>query len=154
MEKNKKVPKEKIKNNPTTQSAKQTAPVEPGSTIDKQVYQVQSEILGTIVAIPNEEIDILPDTSNVINLKSTDDLNGVNIANGVVDAEVKTPYNIVDTIEFKNGENTLKIALVKKDLRMFRIQIFLNDLMEIRPVTYTGANPAMTMWNLLKQAVK
>jgi hypothetical protein len=37
---------------------------------------------------------------------------------------------------------------------MFRIQVFLNDQVEIRNVTYTGAKTGYGFWNLLKGALK
>lgn len=61
---------------------------------------------------------------------------------------------LIETIDFKNGENTLSIRLSKKHNRMFRIQVFLNDESEIRPVTYTGASTGYSFWNLLKGALK
>jgi hypothetical protein len=61
---------------------------------------------------------------------------------------------IVDQIEFKNGSNILKIIFKKKHNRMFRIQIFMNETTEIRPVTYTGAMTAKSFWNLLKGSLK
>ena len=60
----------------------------------------------------------------------------------------------VDSIEFKQDENILKIVLSRKHNRMYRVQIFLNDSIEIRPTTYTGSAPAMGFWNLLKNSLK
>lgn len=61
---------------------------------------------------------------------------------------------IVDQIEFKNGSNVLKILFKKKHNRMFRVQIFMNEITEIRPVTYTGAMTAKAFWNLLKGSLR
>jgi hypothetical protein len=61
---------------------------------------------------------------------------------------------LIDSIEFTQGANKLKITLSKKRNRMFRVQIFLNDVTEVRPVTYTGSAPAMTFWKLLKGSLK
>lgn len=61
---------------------------------------------------------------------------------------------LVDTIDFMNGDNKLSIRFTKKHNRMFRIQVFLNDENEIRPVTYTGASTGNAFWNLLKGAMK
>lgn len=61
---------------------------------------------------------------------------------------------LIDSLVFKNGENNLTIRFSKKHNRMFRIQIFLNDESEIRPVTYTGASTGYSFWNLLKGALK
>jgi hypothetical protein len=60
----------------------------------------------------------------------------------------------VDSIEFVNGKNTLKIVLSKKHNRMYRVQVYLNNTMEIRPATYTGYAPASTFWGFLKEITK
>lgn len=60
----------------------------------------------------------------------------------------------IDSLEFKHNENILKIVLSRKHNRMFRVQIFLNESIEIRPTTYTGSAPAMAFWNLLKNSLK
>lgn len=66
----------------------------------------------------------------------------------------KKELELIESIEFKNGENTLTIRFSKKHNRMFRIQVFLNDVSEIRPVTYTGASTGYSFWNLLKGSLK
>lgn len=71
----------------------------------------------------------------------------------VVDDEAKS-LELIDSLEFKNGENTLTIRFSKKHNRMFRIQVFLNGESEIRPVTYTGASTGYAFWNLLKGSLK
>lgn len=72
--------------------------------------------------------------------------------------ELSTPVppvdELVDNISFSDGKNTLKIVFIKKQNRMYRIQIFLNDNMEIRPATYTGSNTAEMFWKLLKGSLK
>jgi len=60
----------------------------------------------------------------------------------------------VDSIEFVNGKNTLTVVLSKKHNRMYRVQVFLNNTMEIRPATYTGYSPASTFWGFLKEITK
>lgn len=60
----------------------------------------------------------------------------------------------IESLDFKNGENTLSIRFSKRHNRMFRIQVFLNNENEIRPVTYTGAHTGYAFWNLLKGALK
>ena len=60
----------------------------------------------------------------------------------------------VDSIEFVNGKNTLKIVLSKRHNRMYRVQVFLNNTMEIRPATYSGYAPASTFWGFLKEITK
>ena len=61
---------------------------------------------------------------------------------------------LIETIEFKEGENKLEIRFSKRHNRMYRIQIFLNDEIEIRPVTYTGTSTGKSYWNLLKNSLK
>lgn len=61
---------------------------------------------------------------------------------------------IIDSVSFLNGKNNLKIVLSQKKNRTFRIQIFLNDTQEIRPITCSGNSTALTFWNLLKGSLK
>ena len=61
---------------------------------------------------------------------------------------------LVERVDFFDGKNKLSIAFIKKNSRMFRIQIFLNDSLEIRPVTYNGRSPASAYWELLKSELK
>jgi hypothetical protein len=68
--------------------------------------------------------------------------------------EEAKPLELIESMDFKNGENVLSIRFSKKHNRMFRIQIFLNGENEIRPVTYTGASTGYSFWNLLKGALK
>lgn len=60
----------------------------------------------------------------------------------------------IETLNFKKGDNVLSIRFSKRHNRMFRIQIFLNGELEIRPVTYTGSRTGNAFWNLLKGALK
>ncbi len=64
------------------------------------------------------------------------------------------PLTLIETMDFTSGENKLSIRFSKKNNRMFRIQIFLNDENEIRPVTYNGSSTAYGFWNLLKKSLK
>ena len=59
-----------------------------------------------------------------------------------------------ESVEFKNGENILAIKLFKKANRLYRLQIFLNDTIEIRNTTYNGSSTALNFWNLLKEVMK
>lgn len=70
------------------------------------------------------------------------------------DLEALLPLALLETMDFKNGENKLSIRFSKKNNRMFRIQIFLNDEDEIRPVTYNGSSTAYGFWNLLKKSLR
>ena len=67
--------------------------------------------------------------------------------------EVKE-LELIESLDFMNGTNKLSIRFSKKHNRMFRIQVFLNDTNEIRPVTYSGASTGGTFWKLLKGILK
>ena len=60
---------------------------------------------------------------------------------------------LMDCIDFFNGKNKISIKFLKRHNRMFRVQIFLNDKTELRPVTYTGASMGYAFWNLLKESL-
>lgn len=64
------------------------------------------------------------------------------------------PWEILDEIKFSSGENELTIRFIKRANRTYRVKVFLNDEMEIRPATYTGASTAEPFWNLLKRSLK
>lgn len=70
------------------------------------------------------------------------------------DKDSDQSIKLIESIDFKNGKNTLTIRFSKKLNRMYRVQIFLNDDLEIRPVTYTGSSTGFTVWNLLKGTLK
>jgi hypothetical protein len=71
-----------------------------------------------------------------------------------INKEKTKDLEMIESIDFKNGENTLSIRFSKRHNRMFRIQVFLNNENQIRPVTYTGASTGYAFWNLLKGALK
>jgi hypothetical protein len=58
------------------------------------------------------------------------------------------------SIDFSNGKNTLSVRYRKCSNRQFRIQIFLNDTIEIRPVSYTGSSTGNAFWALIKGVMK
>lgn len=66
----------------------------------------------------------------------------------------KKPLETIEEIDFFKGNDRLTIRFSKKHNRMFRIQIFLNNEIEVRPVTYTGARTGYSFWNLLKGAMQ
>lgn len=72
----------------------------------------------------------------------------------VPEEENIAPKKLMDCIEFSNGKNILSLKLFKTHNRMYKIQAFLNDQIEIRPVSYNGGGSANAYWNLLKGAVK
>lgn len=60
----------------------------------------------------------------------------------------------VESIEFVREGNKIELRFSKSSNRLFRIQIFLNGQIEIRPVTYTGASTGYSFWNMLKGIMK
>lgn len=60
---------------------------------------------------------------------------------------------LIESLQFKNGEHTLSIRFSRKNNRMYRIQVFLDEINEIRPATYNGSVTAYAFWNLLKGAL-
>lgn len=74
----------------------------------------------------------------------------------IISAENKgsVESDVIDSIDFKNGENTLSIKFIQNYNRTYRIQMFLNDKIEIRNVTYSGNNTANNFWSLLKGNLK
>lgn len=61
---------------------------------------------------------------------------------------------LIESLDFINGLNKVSIRFSKKQNRMYRIQIFMNDEYEVRPVTYSGASTGKIFWNLLKGVLK
>lgn len=73
----------------------------------------------------------------------------------VIDIEKnENKLNLLDSLEFKNGENKISINLIKRSNNSYRIQIFLNEKNEIRPTTYNGSSMAFAYWDLLKGTLK
>lgn len=68
--------------------------------------------------------------------------------------ETINSFESIECLDFHNKDNKLSIKLFKKHNRMFRVQIFLNDSNEIRPMTFTGSSTALSFWKLLKEALK
>lgn len=68
--------------------------------------------------------------------------------------EEEGAIKIVETIDFKNGDNVLSIRFSAVNNRRYRIQVFLNDETEVRPVTYQGSTSGNAFWKLLKGALK
>jgi len=48
----------------------------------------------------------------------------------------------------------LSIRFSAVNNRRYRIQVFLNDETEVRPVTYQGSSSGYAFWKLLKGALK
>ncbi len=70
------------------------------------------------------------------------------------EVDTSKTLDLLESIDFMNGENKLTIRLSRRNNRMFRIQVFLNDEIEIRPVTYAGSSTGLSYWKLLKEALK
>lgn len=68
--------------------------------------------------------------------------------------EVNKDLELVESLDFMNGANKLSIRFSKKHNRMYRIQIFLNDELEVRNVTYSGVSTGKTVWDLMKGVMK
>lgn len=108
---------------------------------------------GVINPIINESI---PTMDHCVN----DPNNGIQLPFPIPQNEVETEKRLADdlelieSIDFKNGKNTLSIRFSRRHNRMFRVQIFLNGTNEIRPVTYTGATTGYAFWNILRGLIK
>lgn len=59
-----------------------------------------------------------------------------------------------DEIIFSRGTDTLSIQLNRQPNNSYQIKIMLNGKNEMRPSTYNGARPALSYWNLLKEALE
>lgn len=114
------------------------------------VAGLESSIKGGIVTGPFESS--LVELPKLVT-ETIDNLIAGNLKEEVKKTEFKE-LELIETIDFKNGDNTLSIRFSRRHNRMFRIQIFLNNENEIRPVTYTGASTGYAFWNLLKGALK
>ncbi len=58
---------------------------------------------------------------------------------------------LVDQIEFTDEQgNNLKLRFMRLSTRLYRMQVLLNDSVEIKPVTYSGSAMGNNYWNLLK----
>ena len=68
--------------------------------------------------------------------------------------EVNKDLELVESLDFMNGANKLSIRFSKKHNRMYRIQIFLNDELEVRNVTYSGVSTGKTVWDLMKGVMR
>jgi len=112
---------------------------------------------GDVAPVLNQSI-VEPEINEKSTIENVDELlaNGVNevITENTKTENPKQSNEIVDRIQFENGENTLDILLIKLPNRLYRIQIFLNGKTEIRPVTYTGNSAASAYWNLLRDKLK
>jgi hypothetical protein len=94
----------------------------------------------TLTTIPANTPDLQNVEGWLVSCKSPDE------------SENDSGLELVERIDFKNGKNVLSIRFSKRTNRLYRMQVFLNDETEIRPVTYTGSSQANGYWGLLKRA--
>lgn len=103
---------------------------------------------------PIEEKETPMDTiDKILNENMTAPAEIVTIGSPINIQEVKD-LELIDSLDFSNGLNKVSIRFSKRHNRMYRIQIFINDVHEVRPVTYSGASTGMTFWKLLKGVLK
>lgn len=127
----------------------ETVQVSPRSVQGVRVMREKLTCKGETVDISNllyKPVPVPVPVPEIDNLVQSENLKNIN--------EVSKGSLLVDSIQFKNGENTLSIHLVKKTNRIFCVQIFLNHDIEIRPVTYGGNYAANSFWNYLKGQIK
>jgi hypothetical protein len=68
-----------------------------------------------------------------------------------IEEELVQGETLIDEIEFKDLKgNNLKLRFLKKSTRLYRMQVILNDTVEIKPVTYSGSSMGNNYWNLIK----
>lgn len=125
----------------------------------------ESSSEGGFIDVPEEFMDAIHESLSV-NQGSTENesesvLNKLpELVMNAVDKDIKDvlggakEMELIECLDFKKGNSTLSIRFSKRHNRMYRIQIFLNDKLEIRPVTYTGSRTACAFWNLVKEAVR
>lgn len=113
--------------------------VEPAS--DEIFHQLPKLVIETIDNTETNQVEEIEPVEPVAEIKEE------------VKKELKD-LETIESIDFKNGDNTLSIRFSKRHNRMYRIQVFLNNELEIRHVTYTGASTGYAFWNLLKGALK
>lgn len=94
------------------------------------------------------------DGENVITLEECNSSETAIVSPSLALPRDKGDLEVLDSMEFLNGDNKLSIRFSKRSNRMYRIQIFLNDETEIRPVTYNGSSTGVSFWNLLKGALR
>jgi hypothetical protein len=115
------------------------------------------DIKGGVVEYGNSIPIIVP---SVMTFKTFDEIVKENMKKTKTDEELNesadksSDLEIIESIDFTSGPNKLSIRFSKKHNRMFRIQVFLNDIYQVRPVTYTGSTTGVTFWNMLKGVLK
>ena len=71
-----------------------------------------------------------------------------------IENKKKLEYEIFDCIEFTKGNHKLKINLSHHVNRVWKLNILIDDEIEIRPSTYAGSKMAKTFWEMLKGSLK
>lgn len=100
-----------------------------GGVVEKQELEQEAGVLGQLC-------DLVKDTTDTI-IQDT--------------IESKKELELLESIDFKNGKNTLSLRFSRRFNRMYRVQIFLNNTLEIRPATFSGSATGVSFWNLLKE---
>ncbi len=70
------------------------------------------------------------------------------------ESENEKHQEVIDFLEFVNGNNTIKIQFSKKSSRNFRLKILINDEIEVKPVSYITKQSAYDSWEMLKRVLK
>lgn len=144
---------------------RKNAPRDKKGKFDKQITPIKMKKVkkSEIITFGKDGINIPPHIVEEANLLLNEDLN---VSEKKFDDLVKhtevypeeneknSELDLIDSVEFLKGKNKLTIRFSKRNNRMFRIQVFLNDKHEVRPVTYTGSSTGYAFWNLLKGALK
>lgn len=113
--------------------APQCSIVEPANANDGIEFQLPSIAMDTLKPILKEAMNPTPTEEK---------------------EEKENDVELIEAIDFMNGPNKLSLRFSKKKNRVYRIQVFLNDVEEIRPVTYSGATTGVSFWRLLKGTLK
>lgn len=116
----------------------------------KKSVEVESKVEKKVVfeIDPYKEPEKKPSESTTNQMKKLDELIEIS-ADDDPNAFLK-----LDSIEFKNGKNTLSIRFSKKHNRMYKVQVFLNEKHEVRPTTHNGYGIAHSFWEMLKDNLK
>jgi hypothetical protein len=63
-------------------------------------------------------------------------------------------YILEEELPFTDGKNTLKIKFFKRKNRMYCVKVYLNEDIQIRPVTFTGSQTGKSFWQMIKGSLK
>lgn len=63
-------------------------------------------------------------------------------------------YILEEELPFSDGKNSLKIKFFKRKNRMYCVKIYLNEDIQIRPITFTGSQTGKSFWQMIKGSLK